>query len=349
MSKKTQQEIAAPDTTSDVEAVAEQQKNEESKKRSAKKAPFFTSKRITQYAVFLALALVMKMVGKSLTLSPSFTVTFIYIPWILSGAVLGPVGGMIVGALSDVLGNFIFSAQFIPLTFVSNMLYPLPAAVIYKVWKRGNHYAKLSVSAVCSLFLCTLGVGSLSLYTWYGYFHTMNFFRYLLLFRMPQVGVFAVNLVVLVMLVAPLVNVGILPETAKTKRSDMLKTALFTLGVCALTALLIAALIVIGSTKPALINKGMTEVAVGGTVAIIVLVYGVLTCLTALTVAKKDSTASVALKASIIILLYAALAISTVTYKSSINLLYMFLIAVAILAVVVLIRFIGRKKGVKRK
>lgn len=335
---KTQQEIAAPDTSE--KAVAEQHKKQ--------KTHYFTSRKITQYAVFVALALVMKLVGKSLTLSPTFTVTFIYIPWILSGAVLGPIGGMVVGALSDVLGNFMFGAQFIPLTFVSNLLYPLPTAIIYAVWKRGNNYVKLSLGAICSLLLCTLGIGSLAIYTFYGYYQTMNFFMYLLAFRMPQVGVFFVNLVVLILIIAPLVNVGVLPETKKSD-SELLKTAMLTVGMSALTALTVAALIIIGATKPSLIDSGMTEGMVGGTMGIVIIAYGVLMCLVGLTMTKKDSTVSAVLKAVTVVLLYAALTVSAITYQNSINILYMFLIAVALFAVIAAIRLVGRKKGVKSK
>lgn len=348
MSQRTQQEIAAPEAaspkTNEAEAGTEQQK--EKGRRAHRGANgkterrFFTSKRITQYAVFIALALVMKLVGKALTLTPTFTVTFVYLPWLLAGATLGPIGGMIVGALSDVLGNFIFGTPFIPLTFVSNALYPLPVALLFCT-KRGNNYVKFTVGALCSLVLCTLGIGSLALYTWYGYVNTLGFFQYLLTFRMPQVGVFAVNLAVLLLLIAPLTNIGLLPASV-TQQKNRRKVRLFALTAAVFSALVAAALIVLG----------VSGTADGAVYAVVLTIYAALMCQAGLALTDKTDFASALLKSATVVLLYVALAVTLAVKGGEIQFVYLLLVVVAIIAVIVGVRLLARRtrsQGEKRK
>ncbi len=249
----TQQEIAAPEAASDVAekaagaAAAEPQEKETVRPAADKRktSRYFTSRRIAQLAVFVAMALVMKLIGKSLTLAPTFTVTFIYRPWLISGAVLGPAGGMIVGAISDVLGNLVFGTPFIPLTFVSNTLYPAFIGLIYKFVPISSDYVKCVLGALCSLVFCTLGIGSAALYHWYGYYESMSFWQYLIAFRMPQVGVFAVNLVVLLALVKPLQHVGLFPKS----EPQPMKMRVITFGVTAfvITAMAIVAIAILAA------------------------------------------------------------------------------------------------------
>ncbi|MBQ7227599.1 MAG: folate family ECF transporter S component [Clostridia bacterium] len=244
MSKTTQQEIATPESASNIAEtidVADTESQKTKKKTISEKGrEYFSSRNIARLATFVALALVMKLIGKSLTLTPTFTVTFIYLPWLISGAVLGPIGGMIVGAISDVLGNLIFGQPFIPLTFVSNMLYPVFIGIIYKTPIK-NDYVKCGIGAVCSLLFCTLGLGSLALYTFYGYIETMSFFEYLIAFRLQQVIVFAVNLVLLLALIRPLQNVGLFPKPTESRIS---KIAIFAVTAGVITASVITALII---------------------------------------------------------------------------------------------------------
>ena len=204
MSKNTtQQEIA-----SQVEAEVHEATPE---KRAATRGKRSAAKKIASAATFAAIAIVCKLIGKTLMLTPSFTVSFIYLPWLIAGASLGPVYGMTVGLVSDLLGNLIFGTPLNPLTAVSNTLFPLPIALIYRLPIKGHDYVKTIGGALASLVLCTLGIGSFALYWYYGYIGSMSFIEYILIYRLPQVGVVAVNIVALCLLVRPLGRVGLYP------------------------------------------------------------------------------------------------------------------------------------------
>lgn len=234
----SQQEIAAPQAVNtDANASAKAANEPQEKKK------YFTTKRMTLLAVFVALAVVLKLIGKALTITPSFTVSFIYLPWLLSGVVAGPIGGAIVGAISDLIGMLVYGGSPIPLTLLSNTLYPVWIGLVYRFVPIKNDYIKSIIGALLSLIFCTLGFGSLGLYYYYDYSSSMNFFQYLIAFRMTQVGVFAVNLVVFCLLIKPLQNIGIYPISTKTK-PIITKQLFYGASQFIITALLITAIIV---------------------------------------------------------------------------------------------------------
>ena len=90
-----------------------------------------------------------------------------------------------------------------------------------------------------------MGIGSAALYHWYGYYESMSFWQYLIAFRMPQVGVFAVNLVVLLALVKPLQHVGLFPKS----EPQPMKMRVITFGVTAfvITAMAIVAIAILAA------------------------------------------------------------------------------------------------------
>ena len=57
----------------------------------------------------------------------SLKLSFIYIPWILAAVTLGPVDGMFVACLSDLIGILVLptTGTIIPLMTLSNTLFPL--------------------------------------------------------------------------------------------------------------------------------------------------------------------------------------------------------------------------------
>lgn len=205
MSKDTQQEIASQVEAKENRATPE--------KRGKWRGKHSAAARIATTATFTAIAVICKLIGKTLMLTPSFTVSFIYIPWLIAGATLGPIGGMAVGLSSDLLGNIILGAgtSINPLTIVSNTLFPLPIALIFKLHKGGNVYVKTICGALISLAVCTLGVGSFALYWFYGYIDTLSFPEYIGLYRLPQIAVLAINIAALCMLVRPLQKAGLYP------------------------------------------------------------------------------------------------------------------------------------------
>ena len=343
------QEIAAPEVASDVAqttgaAAAEPQSenNKDVRERADKaKNKFFTSKRITQLAMFVAMALVMKLIGKSLTLTPTFTVTFIYLPWLLSGVVLGPVGGMIVGAVSDVLGNLVYGTQFIPLTFVSNTLFALPIGLIYKFAPIKNDFVKCSLGAVCSLVICTLGIGSFALYQWYGYIESMNFFAYLLI-RLPQVGVFAINAAVLLALIKPLQSVGIFPAP-RAATYELPRAVIFGGCVTLFTGLFVAAIVFIARAGAA--DGTAIYVAVSA-------IYAALLMQSALMLTGKNKLLTVLITVGTAGALALALAFMLTLQTNSIKYEYLLPIAaaIALLAIAVNVAvYIGRTRRKQNK
>lgn len=231
--KHTQQEIA-----SQVEAEVNEATPE---KRAVKRGRHSAAKKTATAAMFAAIAIVCKLIGKTLMLTPSFTVSFIYLPWLIAGATLGPIYGMTVGLVSDLLGNMIFGTPLNPLTVVSNTLFPLPIAVLYRLPWKGGDYFKTIAGALSSLVLCTLGIGSFALYWYYGYIDSMGFFEYILIYRTPQVGVLAVNIVALCLLIKPLGRVGLYP-VGKSEGTGLVGLAF---AVFALYALYAAAMLIV--------------------------------------------------------------------------------------------------------
>ena len=332
MSKNAQQEIAAPEAASQAAEVdtAELQKQDTRKGNGKDRERFFSSRRITKFAVFVALALIMKLIGKALTIMPTFTVTFIYLPWLISGAVLGPVGGMIVGALSDVLGNLVFGSPFIPLTFVSNTIYALPIALIYKFAPVRNDYVKCVAGAVISLLACTLGIGSLALYRYYGYVESMGFAQYLLLFRMPQVGVFAVNVVVLCALVRPLGRVGLFPASTAAAPH---KGRIFAVTSAVFTAMLVAAVVAITLT-----HEGASATELVPVYAAVCCIYAALMLMAGLQLADKHNrVAGITLPALAVLALIAGLVTFIAVPGSGDDIAMQYFIPVAALLVLALI------------
>lgn len=245
---KSQQEIAAPESTNE----NRRQENSEQQEKKNRLGNYFSTKRITQLAAFIALALVMKIVGKALTFTPTMTATLIYIPWLLSGIVLGPVSGLIVCSFSDILGNLVFSGMsgFNPLTLLSNTLYALPVALLYKT-KIKNDYLKTILGSVISLFVCTLGIGSFALY-WYWYILPVNaqpigYIEWFFTNRWFQPIVFAVNLTLLCLLIKPLQKVGIFPVSSGENPAAKYSTV-FAVSIAVLTAVFITVLTIMIAT-----------------------------------------------------------------------------------------------------
>ena len=92
------------------------------------------TKRITYLATLVAAALAFKLLGQVLTFG-GFKITIVYIPWILSALVMGPIGGMTVCFATDVIGTFIMPTAGLPLPLivVSNSLFGLIMGLAFKI------------------------------------------------------------------------------------------------------------------------------------------------------------------------------------------------------------------------
>ena len=231
-----------PTLSSSQQEIASPQPESEGKEQKQAKSKYFTTKRIATLAVMVALSIVIKIIGNTLTFTQTFRVSFIYIPWLLSGILFGPIGGCLVSGLSDLLVILMgIGGQFIPLTFVSNLLYPLFIGLIFTFVKGGNVYVKILLGMLMSLIICTLGIGSLALYTFYKYNESYGFFEYLFAYRFIQIGVLAINAVILCLLVRPLENIGIFPESKE--KFIFNKQIVFLIGEAVLLLLYISGIV----------------------------------------------------------------------------------------------------------
>ena len=169
-----------------------------------------TTKYITYCATFTALSIICKMLGNavsSVIIIPNMRLSFVYVPWVLSGIVLGPIGGVITGLAGDVLGQLAVAVggSINPLTTLSNALFALFPALVFKFSKIKKDWLKLLIGMAISMVICTMGIGGYALYTWWGYDKSMSFVTYLVTIRSPQIIIIAINYV-LTLLVLPAIK-----------------------------------------------------------------------------------------------------------------------------------------------
>lgn len=188
-------------------------------KVSTKENTRFSTKYITYAATFIALSVIFKMLGNtvsSIVIIPNMRLSFVYIPWVLSGIVLGPIGGVLTALISDVLGQLTIAVggAVNPLTMLSNALFPLAPALLFKFAKRLPSWLKLLIGMLISMIVCTMGIGSAALFWQYEYYTSMNFFTYLFTIRWPQMIIIAINFVLCL---------AILPVIKRIKLGERLK------------------------------------------------------------------------------------------------------------------------------
>lgn len=160
--------------------------------KACKKKNAARTKTITYIAMLVAIALIFKSLGNMFTIV-GFRVSFVYIPWIIAGIMLGPVGGCAVSLITDILGTFILGQTPVPLIMLGNALYPLFPALAYRFLPFKNGYLKTILGAAVSLLVCTLGVNTAGLIPIY----EKSFLDILFIYRLPQIGVFAINVTVI--------------------------------------------------------------------------------------------------------------------------------------------------------
>ncbi len=203
----TQQEIATPDSVI-------------TKNVRHRKFIKGSTRWLTYTALFSALAIVMKIVGQYLTLTPSFRITLIYTVWLIAGAVLGAVGGGAVCFISDVLGAFIVPMGAInPLTIVANTLFGVIAALVFRFTPSKHYTVKFIASGIACTVLCTCLLGSLALWYGYKYYETLTLWQYFIGNRLTQVAVAVINIPITLAMIPLLKRLNVLPELKSRKRS----------------------------------------------------------------------------------------------------------------------------------
>lgn len=136
-------------------------------------------------------------------------ITLVYIPCFLAGIFLGPVAGFVVGAVGDILGLLIMPfGPWMPLITVASGLLGFIPGVVFKYAKIKNTNAKLIISILLCLIICTAGLNTLGTFLLYAV-GKKTFFVYLGA-RLPvQCLLAAINFVIIGILlkVKPLVKV----------------------------------------------------------------------------------------------------------------------------------------------
>lgn len=200
--KLTQQEIAPCDTGVDRNITVDSSASAAPavlKKQGVFYSPRLTL-RITLYAVFAALAVVVKIFTVSMV---QIKLSFFYIPVYLSGVFLGPVAGFAIGFLGDLLGTFITGQTPYLLLCFGNALAGAIMGLVFKL--KFEPAAKIILGALICLFVVTLGVNTLALMPIY----KLSYFKMLLLSNplpriLAQPIILIINLILILMLYHPI-------------------------------------------------------------------------------------------------------------------------------------------------
>ena len=160
------------------------------KTKSRKRLLITGTKRLTLLATFTAIAIVLKYVSNFVPLLTT-KLSFIYVAWILAAVILGPVDGLVVGLVSDLLGMILMPTGngINPINTLSNALFPFIVGLAVRFLPLKNDIAKVCIGTVISMLCCTLGLSTLGLSITYG----TPYFA-LLLTRWTQLIVVAINL-----------------------------------------------------------------------------------------------------------------------------------------------------------
>lgn len=130
------------------------------KKRTA--AVFFeltATKRIAFIAMLSAIAVVLKCVSIPLGM---VSISFLYLPVYLAGAMFGPLVGMAVGGIGDALGATIQYGSPDPLVTLGNAVMGGIMGLSFLVFKKAKPQYRLIIGAVVALFVCSLGINTVA-------------------------------------------------------------------------------------------------------------------------------------------------------------------------------------------
>lgn len=125
------------------------------------------TRKIAFTAVFVALNVVANIFSVPLNATGSNTLAFTYLICFLAGIYLGPVSGLTVGFLGDLLGHLISpkAAFYNPYIAVSSALLGLIPALIWMIPKL-KKYDKLLLATITCGVVCTAGLNTYGLWWW---------------------------------------------------------------------------------------------------------------------------------------------------------------------------------------
>lgn len=162
------------------------------------KKTYFTTKRIAYIAIFTAMSIALKTFSFNVTVSNK--ISLMTSMNILAGIFTGPIGGFIVGALSDGIGFLInpTGGAWMPLITLVSGLSGLIPGLVFKI-KKLHSIVKIVLSIVLVYFICTVLLNSLIIY--YFFIPNRKTFFVWWLTRIPlQSGVYLVNSILVIVL-----------------------------------------------------------------------------------------------------------------------------------------------------
>ncbi len=137
--------------------------NKFSKANSLKQ--FRRAQILTFTAALAAISVVLNVV--EINLGTDFKLSLSYLPSFIAGMFLGPISGLAVGLLGDILGVIIRPVgPWLPLVTLGSALMGLIPALVFMI-KKIHPFAKLSISLVLVFCICTAGFNSLGIYLAY--------------------------------------------------------------------------------------------------------------------------------------------------------------------------------------
>lgn len=169
------------------------------KKSTVTAKQLFSVKRLTIMAMMTALTVIVARFC-AIPINEGLRLSFEMIPVILTSIWVGPVSGMLVGGLADLIGTLInaYGGAYFPALTVTPMLVGLIAGVIAKyVFKGELNFTKLLITVLAADILGQLLYGSLALSWYYQIVLDIdNPFIVLFVARLSKLVTFAIDVVI---------------------------------------------------------------------------------------------------------------------------------------------------------
>ena len=182
-----------------------------------KRKTLTSTRRITYLATLVAMALTFKLLGNWLTFG-SLKFSIVYIPWMIAGMIMGPLGGATVAFATDILGQLILPAGgggVIPLIVLSNTLFGLISGLVFMAPKVDNR-VKLVIATAAVITVCTMGLSTYALADFYKRPLSVQF-----VLRIPQALIVCINAAAIAFTIPLLGKMGLLGGVPIPKKRIM--------------------------------------------------------------------------------------------------------------------------------
>jgi ECF transporter S component (folate family) len=190
---KRQQEIAAPDDNKVVS-------RKETHKKNSKPVKLTATRKITYFAVLVAITFILKWLSNYLTFGP-IKITLSYLGFFISAIIVGPIGGGAVAVIADVLSQFAGGIYGVPhpLIVIGNFGGTFLFGVIYHYLPAKTFVPKVFFGTLAFIVWATLGFNSVANYLYY--YEGTNYLAYMFTTRTIQIPIALLNMVLTMLLI----------------------------------------------------------------------------------------------------------------------------------------------------